>query len=316
MKGTLPMLCVLALATAASAQPIVEPQHIREVRFTGESAVDELCACLLEARQIAESQGRINFSADVAYAGGDPPVDASARIWMGSAYAVGRITFAGHSTVNDSTLRRAILVYERDLFDVVKLRRSLARINAMGLFEPLSIADIVVARHDDGVTADVTIPLHERRRRWWSLSGPLIPGIGSLQASIASRLPPWGRGVLDSSTYVIRLNLLGFILPIAKAAPLVLERPVVAGQEWLSGFVVPSHFSPRTMLMHYGRTHLGRGVEAILNAQKADSLVVPVTSGGKADDDTLVCDPPKPRLWWLRRGGAVAANLGLTALMP
>ena len=94
------------------------------------------------------------------------------------------------------------------------------------------------------------------------MSGPLIPGIGSLQASIGSRLPPWGRGVLDASTYVVRLNLLGFVLPIAKAAPLVLERPVVAGQEWLSGFAVPSDLSPRAMLMHYGRTHLARGVEA------------------------------------------------------
>lgn len=316
MKRTLPMLGVLALATAAFAQPSVESRFIREVRFTGESAIDELCACLLEARQIAESQGRINFSAEVAYAGGDPPVDVSARIWMGSAHAVGRIMFAGHSSVNDSTLRRAMLIYERDLFDVVKLRRSLARINAIGLFEPLTIADVVVARHDDGVTADVTIPLRERRRRWWSLSGPLIPGLGPLQASIASRLPPWGRGVLDASTYVVRLNLLGFVLPIAKAAPLVLERPIVPGQEWLSGFALPSDLSPRAMLMHYGRTQLARGVEAVLDERKTDSMVVPITFGSKPDDDQLVCDPRKPRLWWLRRGGAVAADLALTVLMP
>jgi len=316
MKATLRVLGMLGLATAASAQPMVESQHIREVRFTGESAVEELCACLLEARQIAEVQGRINFSADVAYAGGGPPVDVSARIWMGSAHAVGRIMFTGHFAVNDSTLRRAMLIYERDLFDVIQLRRSLARINAMGLFEPLTIADVVVARHDDGVTADVTIPLRERRRRWWSLSGPLIPGLGPLQASIASRLPPWGHGVLDASTYVVRLNLLGFILPIAKAAPLVFERPIVPGQEWLSGFAVPSDLSPRAMLMHYGRTHLARGVEAVLDEQKTDSLVVPVTFGSTADDDTLVCDPPKPKLWWLRRGGALAADLALTVLMP
>ena len=306
---------MLAFATTASAQPTVEAQHIREVRFSGASAVDELCACLREARQIAESQGRINFSADVAYAGGDPPAEVSGRIWMGSAHAVGRIIFSGHSAVNDSTIRRAMLIHERDLFDVAKLRRSLARINSMGLFEPLTIADIVVARHDDGVTADVTLPLRERRRRWWSLSGPLLPGMGPLQASIAARLPPWGRGVLDASTYVVRLNLLGFILPIAKAAPLALERPVVAGQEWLSGFAVPSDFSARTMLMHYGRTHLGRGVEAVLDQGKTDSLVVPVTSGGKVDE-TLVCDAPKPRLWWLRRGGVLAANLAIAALMP
>ena len=34
-----------------------------------------------------------------------------------------------------------MLINERDLFDLVQLRRSLARINSMGLFEPLTIAD-------------------------------------------------------------------------------------------------------------------------------------------------------------------------------
>jgi hypothetical protein len=55
----------------------------------------------------------------------------------------------------------------------------------------LTLADISIARRDDGVTADLTIPLRERKRRWWSVSGPMIPGIGTLQASLSSRLPPW-----------------------------------------------------------------------------------------------------------------------------
>ena len=64
-------------------------------------------------------------------------------------------------------------IYERDLLDVGQLRRSLARINDIGVFEPLTLADISVARRDDGVTADLTIPLRDRKRRWWSVSGPL-----------------------------------------------------------------------------------------------------------------------------------------------
>jgi outer membrane protein assembly factor BamA len=82
------------------------------------------------------------------------------------AHAVGRINFAGHSRINDSTLRRAMTIYERDLLDVGQLRRSLARINDIGVFEPLTLADISVVDRDDGVTADLTIPLRERKRRW------------------------------------------------------------------------------------------------------------------------------------------------------
>ena len=147
-------------------------------------------------------------------------MDLTARIWVGSAHAVGRINFAGHSGINDSTLRRAMTIYERDLLDVGQLRRSLARINDIGVFEPLTLADISVAHRDDGVTADLTIPLRERKRRWWSVSGPMLPGIGMLQASVSSRLPPWGRGVFEATTYFVSLNVAGIreAVPGAPAA--------------------------------------------------------------------------------------------------
>jgi len=157
-------LAVIAPASAAgqSAAPL------REVRFSGPSAMEELCACLLDMRRSAEAQGRLDFTAEVESAGTGGSLDLTARIWMGSAHAVGRINFTGHSGINDSTLRRAMTIYERDLLDVGQLRRSLARINDIGVFEPLTLADISVARRDDGVTADLTIPLRERKRRWWS----------------------------------------------------------------------------------------------------------------------------------------------------
>ena len=186
----------------------------------------------------------------------------TARIWMGLAHAVGRINFAGHSGINDSTLRRAMTIYERDLLDVGQLRRSLARINDIGVFEPLTLADISVVRRDDGVTADLTIPLRARKRRWWSVSGPVFPGIGTLRASLASRLPPWGRGVFEATTYFVSLNVAGFAKPF-----LALERPVIPGQELISGFAVSPALSPRAMLMHYGRTHLAHGIGAMLDGE-------------------------------------------------
>jgi hypothetical protein len=309
MRSVAVALCLALLAPAATAGlPAGRP---REMHFTGPSAVDALCACLLDLRRSAESEGRLDFTAEVESVSTGEQTDLTARIWVGSAHAVGRIDFAGHSGVDDSTLRRAMTIYERDRFDVGQLRRSLARINDLGVFEPLTLADVSVARRDDGVTADLTIPLRARKRRWWSVSGPMLPGIGALQASIASRLPPWGRGVFEAATYFVSLNVAGFAKPF-----LALQRPMVPGQELLSGFAVSPALSPRAMLMHYGGTHLAYGIGIMLDGEWNDPLVVPVASAGPVKPEPIVCLPPKPRLWWLRRGAAAVANLALTALFP
>ena len=182
MKSVALALCLALIAPAGAVAQYAGP--LREVRFSGPSAVDELCACLLDLRRSAEAQGRLDFTAEVESAGTGGPLDLIARIRVGSARAVGRIKFTGHSGINDSTLRRAMTIYEGDRLDVGQLRRSLARINDIGVFEPLALADISVERRDDGVTADLTIPLRERKRRWWSVSGPVFPVIGTLQAAL------------------------------------------------------------------------------------------------------------------------------------
>src|SRR5262245_18919699 len=98
MRAVVIVLCLAGSVGAASAGPD-EHQRIREVRFTGVQAADQMCACLLEARAAAEVQGRIDFSAEVTIAADQ---DLSARIWMGPARSVGRIHFTGHDGVNDS----------------------------------------------------------------------------------------------------------------------------------------------------------------------------------------------------------------------
>jgi hypothetical protein len=306
MKSSAWALCLALIAPAAAAGQ--QAVHPREMRFTGPSAVGALCTCLLDLRRSAEAQGRLDFTAEVESAG----TGLTARVWAGSAHAVGRIDFAGHSGINDSTLRRAMTIYERELLDVRQLRRSLARINDLGVFEPLTLADIGVARRDDGVTADLTIPLRERKRRWWSVSGPMFPGIGMLQGSVSSRLPPWGRGVFEATTYFVSLNVAGFAKPFLY---LTLQRPVIPGQELLSGFAVSPALSPRAMVMHYGRAHLAHRLVPMLDVELNDPLRVPVTSAGR-ETEPIVCVPPKPRLWWLRRGAAAAVNVAFTALIP
>jgi hypothetical protein len=301
----------LSLALIAPAAVTGQPAgHLREVRFTGPSAVDALCACLLDARRSAEAQGHLDFTAEVEFDGVGTSVDVTARIWMGSPHAIGRINFAGNSRLNDSTLRRAMTVYERDMLDVGELRRSLARINDIGVFDTLTLTDVSVVHQDDGVTADLTIPLRERKRRWWSVSGPVLPGIGLLRASLASRLPPWGRGIFEATTYFVSFNVAGFAKPF-----LVLERPVIPGQQLLSGFAVSPALSARATLMHYGGTHLAHGINAMLDGEVHDPLAVPVTAAGRLQGEPLVCVPPKPRLWWLRRGAAAAVNVALAALV-
>lgn len=306
--AVLAVCLALIVPAAAAGQPAGRP---REERFVGPSAVDALCACLLDLRRSAEAQGRLEFTAEVKSANTGGAVDLTVRIWAGSAHAVGRINFTGHTGISDSTLRRALSIHERDLLDVRQLRRSLARINDIGVFEPLTLAEIRLARRDDGLTVDVTIPLRERKRRWWSASGPMVPGLGTLQASLSSRLPPWGRGLFEAATYFVSLNMAGFARPF-----LALQRPVIPGQELLSGFAISPALSPRGMLMHYGRTHLAHRIGTMFGGHADDPLTVPVTSAGPLEAEALVCVPPRPRLWWLRRGAAVAGQVALAALIP
>ena len=152
MKFAAFALCLALIAPAAAAGQPTGPLH--EARFTGPSAVDAVCACLLDARRSAEAQSRLDFTAEVEFAGTRGPIDVTARMWMGPAHAVGRINFAGHLSIDDSTLRAAMTIYERDLLDLGQLRRSLARINDLGVFEPLTLADVSVVHRDDGVTAE------------------------------------------------------------------------------------------------------------------------------------------------------------------
>jgi hypothetical protein len=337
VKTALMLTLVMAVGSVAGAQP-VELRSIRQVSFTGDDPVttelidalrkndgatgapaDAMCACLLELQRIADSQGRIDFGVVVEASAGDP-IDVTANVRMGSQYSVGRIHFTGHSAINDSTLRRAFTLRERDLFDVGQLRRSLARLNAIGLAKPVSPADVIVTRHTDGATADITIPLRTRGRRWWSLSGPIIPGLGSYQASISARLPTWGRGALDASTYLFTFNVLalahsslGVVTFMSKAPPAVvlLERPVLPGQEWLSGFALSPALSVQTTVAYYGRAQLGRGVRAVLEDETRETLAVPVVGSGRPAGEFLVCQPAQSRWRWLRRGAVQAVDIAL-----
>lgn len=292
---------VLLLSLITASDSIAQTTaHAREIRF---SSVDTLCTGLLDARRSAESEGRLDFAVEIEPPPAGDSVERVARVWMGSAHAVRRIHFVGHAKINDTTLRRAMVVNERDVLDIGKLRRSLARINSIGVFEPLTLTDVNIARLEDGVTVDLTIPLRERKPRWWSFAAPMFPAI-RMQATLASRLPPWGRGIFETATYFASLNVAGFAKPF-----LALQRPFVPGQEWLSGFAITS--SPRAMLVSYGRTHLAHSIGGVLEGSVQDPLVVPLASSTPIDAKPLVCKPDRGRLWWLRGIAATAVSIAM-----
>jgi hypothetical protein len=302
--------------------------------------VDHLCKGLLDAKRIAEARGRIDFAAEleVSAANGSVPagsetnwVDVTARVRTGSPYVVGRISFSGHYRVNESTLRRAMVLQEREVFDVEKLRRSLAQLNRSGLLEPITPDDVEIERNPARLMADLTISLRERPRGQWWLSGPIAATgfTGSLQAAISSRLPPWGRGIFEASTYYVTFSLTGLPNPLVRLLPfaprsrllplLTLERPYLPGQAVFSGFALSPDRPVRTMLTSYAVTHLGRGARAALGSDRLvpSPLLVPVqTSRAGVDVAFLICEPPEARLRWLRRGALYAADLALAAFRP
>jgi hypothetical protein len=310
---------------------------------SGELPVDTLCARLLDARQVAELHGHIDFTVELEVSHTDGPlvadtgrgwVDVAVRVQTGPAYTVRRINFSGHHRINESTLRGAMQLRERSLFDVGKLRASLAALNRSGLFEPLTLRDVEIVRNPDNLSADLTVAVREPPRRRWSLNGPVGPSaFGLLEARVSSRLPPWGRGLFEASTYYLTFSLTGFSNPMIRLLPirvrpsppavLVLERPYLPGQPLFSGFALSPQLSSRRLLAGYGLTHLERAAQVALTGAPPDSSSVLLLvsgsgpgagSGGAGEARFLICSPPVPNRWL--REATRAANIALGSSRP
>ncbi len=158
--------------------------------------VREVCNALLDERRQAERKGVLDFAARIEVR--DLPEQSQAGK-LASMYATiergpgvitwGRIEFRGNHGISDETIRRALVLNEAEPLDQMVLRKSLARLNATGLFEPLSQANVVVNTPPGSNRADLTIQLRERKMRSWYLSGPVGPMsiAGPLQLKLGSR---------------------------------------------------------------------------------------------------------------------------------
>jgi len=281
----------------------------------------EVCSALFAERRNAEQQGILDFSVtmNVPRAGG-ATAEVAGAIQRGTPYRVGRIDFIGNHRFSDSSIRRNFQLDEGAPLDERVLRRSLARLNHTGRFEGIDEKNVIIARNEKTGVADIKVRLAERKFGQWNLSGPVGPAslAGPLEASISARLPAWGRGLFELSTYTVSLSAAAFVKPIVPALGLVsgthwpvvsLNRPFSAGDGWLSGFAIAPQIGWRGSGFRYGITTLEQRLLPLLAGDRGIVPELPVTVDRPSGEAVMMCEPPNPRLYPLRAGTGVAFRL-------
>ena len=274
-----------------------------------------VCTTLLGERRDAQRHGVLDFAATLDAAHSDD----APRIQLGPSYRVGRIEFRGNHRIRDSIVRANLLIDEGGTFDEQQLRRSIDRLNRAMLFETIDSKHVVVQPDAKTGFADVTIHLTERKRGSWKLSGPVGPMslAGPLEASLSTRLPPWGRGLLELSTYTASVGIFAFghpLLPILNApkafTPIVaLQRPFTPGLGWQSGLTWAPQLGWTSTAIGYGTTQLQQRLFPLVAGERGMTPDLNVTVAREEGDAQMVCEPPKPRLSPLRSVGSIALHL-------
>jgi outer membrane protein assembly factor BamA len=306
------------------------------LNLPGENArrqMDAACHELLAERRKYERTGVLDFEAQIevlpapAPEGADPSLkwaDLRATIHPGPAYETGRITFKGNKRFSEAVLRGTLKLDEGDPLDQMKLRRSLSRLNQTGFFEPLSERDVIVSTPPKAGPADITIWVKEKKKRNWSFSGPVGPMsiAGPLEFSIGSRLPSWGQGAFDLSTFLISAKLFYFskpmglflpFLPNKRVVPIIeLSRPAIPGQTFLSGVDIVPQFGWQGMLFTYGASQVRSLMRPIFESDRSLTPPLPVTIVNGRNEGSMVCDPPKTTGDWVKQIGGTIFNLGFS----
>ena len=339
------------------------PQDSLSIAASGREMFPKLCRCLLAERSRAEREGRLDFNVRLEWKPLDAPVtqastaprtpDGSgaanaasgsvsvvapedrrarlvARIERGPQYRVGRIEFRGNHNLRDATLRRALAIGEGDWLDPGAIRMSLARLSKFEGLEPLSETDVRAQPGGEDDTVDLAISVRERRRGRWTLSGPLGPvsWFGPLRFAVDARLPPWGRGILDLSTWLGAFGVVSYADPVASILsgeakalwrPFVaLRRPLLPGQQMTSGFLLSPSLGWREHLVYSGLVHVRSAVDRALEPAGQGSPPLAAAYGRREQDDStagepgiFVCTPRKSRLDWLQSGAKLLLDLAI-----
>jgi outer membrane protein insertion porin family len=288
----------------------VMPKTVRPLN--GLMRSQNFCSTLFVARRDAEHDGILDFTVNLAVqptvesTKEAPEADLVANVDRGSPFHVGRIEFAGNRHYTEAAVRSNFLLDEGDLLDEHLLRKSMARLNETNFFAPISERNAII--HSDAKTgiADIEIRVVENKRGAWSLSGPVGPAsvAGPLEASIHTRLPAWGSGLLEASTYTVSLSMFAFthaFLPIGfPHIPLVpiaaFSRPYTPGAGWKSGFMIVPQLGWQYAVLGYGFSQLQHRLIPVLEGDRGLEPELPVTVDTPTSRTTMFCEPPAPRM--------------------
>jgi Surface antigen variable number repeat len=280
------------------------------------------CSTLFVARRDAEHSGILDFTVNLqvqptpASTKEAPEADLTANVERGKPFRVGRIELTGNRHFSEAAVRSNFLLDEGDLLDEHLLRKSMARLNEANFFAPVSERNTII--HTDPTTgiADIDFRLMERKRGSWNLSGPVGPAslAGPVEASIRSRLPAWGSGLLEASTYTASISLFAFthaFLPIGLPhIPLIpiaaLNRPYTPGEGWKSGFMIIPQIGWQYMVLGYGVSQLEHRLIPVLQGDRGLEPELPVAVDTPNSRSTMFCEPPAPRFSPARTALAMA----------
>jgi outer membrane protein assembly factor BamA len=288
------------------------------------------CSTLFVARRQAEREGILDFTVNMQVQPtadsipDAPEADLATTIQRGSPYHVGRIEFNGNHHFAEATVRGNFLLDEGDLLDEHVLRKSMARLNEANLFQPINEHSTILHTDPNTHIADIDIRLLERKRGAWNISGPVGPAsvAGPLEGSVHTRLPAWGRGLLEASTYTVSLSLFAFVHPLIPGIGLpkipflpiaALSRPYTPGEGWKSGFMIAPQLGWQYIVAGYGLTQLRHRLTPVLTGDRGLEPELAVTVETPASQTTMFCQPPAPRLYPVRN--ALAMALGFAASM-
>src|ERR1700722_16321478 len=270
------------------------------------------CSTLFVARRAAEHEGILDFNVNMqvqatpASTKEAPEANVVATIERGTPFHVGRMEFIGNRHFSEAAIRGNFLLDEGDLLDEHLLRQSMARLNEANFFAPINEHTTMI--HTDPKTgiADIDFRVMERKRGSWNLSGPVGPAsvAGPLEASIKTRLPAWGSGLLEASTYTVSLTVFAFVhsflpalgLPKIPLIPIAaFNRPYTPGAGWKSGFMIAPQLGWQYIVLGYGVSQLQHRLLPVLQGDRGLEPELPVTVETPTSQTTMFCEPPAPR---------------------
>jgi len=166
--------------------------------------------------------------------------------------------------------------------------------------------------------------VRERQAHAWNISGPVGPASigGPLEASITSRLPSWGAGLLQLSTYTASISVFAFDGPLLSLIAgtsknflfpvLALRRPYLPGEGLTSGLLFAPQLGWRIGALHYLVTQMQQRLLPPLNGNRGQEPEVRVEVADPKGDGVIFCDPAAPKLAPLRMTAGILLRLAGT----